>query len=504
MIFSRFILSSLLFFIGGKTVAQATNGHTRSNVLWIYLEDVNGWFSCYGETLIETPNIDALAESGTRFTRFYTPAGICSATRSALITGMMQTSIGAHNHHSCRPEKWGHSFRTKYDKNVLPDYAKPLPIRFREAGYWTFNDGSKNDFNFDWDGEELFDFNEGGLWDWGSVPWGPRRLLAGQCLDGKPDDQPFFGQIQLGGGKNKRVSPEVVDPAKVTVPPYCPDIPEIRENIARHYDCLLQTDKEVGQIIAYLKEHELYENTLIILFSDHGMSLPRHKEQLYEGAIHMPLVVSGPGIEAEAVRDDLISGIDISAATLAAAGIEVPDTMEGRNFIAENYQPRTHVIAARDRVVYAVDRVRAVVTARFKYLRNFMTDRTYMQPHYDDKTPLTKKFRTMMANGEMKGHLSLFFGDTRAPEEFYDLKNDPFELYNLAGNPAFADDLADHRKLLADWIEDTGDQGQYSESDVGLLNELSVWPDVNVSPEFERVRPMLADHKPVILKKNQK
>ena len=133
-----------------------------------------------------------------------------------------------------------------------------------------------------------------------------------------------------------------------------------------------------------------------------------------------------------------------------------------------------------------------------------MTDRTYMQPHYDDKTPLTKKYRTMMANGEMKGHLSLFFGDTRAPEEFYDLKNDPFELYNLAGNPAFADDLADHRKLLADWIEDTGDQGQYSESDVGLLNELSVWPDVNVSPEFERVRPMLADHKPVILKKNQK
>ena len=131
MIFSRFILSSLLFFIGGKTVAQAMNGHTRSNVLWIYLEDVNGWFSCYGETLIETPNIDALAELGTRFTRFYTPAGICSATRSALITGMMQTSIGAHNHHSCRPEKWGHSFRTKYDKNVLPDYAKPLPIRFR-------------------------------------------------------------------------------------------------------------------------------------------------------------------------------------------------------------------------------------------------------------------------------------------------------------------------------------------------------------------------------------
>lgn len=81
----------------------------RPNILWIYLEDVNGWFSCYGDEIIETPHIDSLAKSGTMHTRFYTPAGVCSATRSAIITGMMQTSIGAHNHHSHRPEKWGPS-----------------------------------------------------------------------------------------------------------------------------------------------------------------------------------------------------------------------------------------------------------------------------------------------------------------------------------------------------------------------------------------------------------
>lgn len=491
-------LLCLFVFVTGLSAVE------RPNILWIYLEDVNGWFSCYGDEIIETPHIDSMAKSGTLHTRFYTTAGVCSATRSAIITGMMQTSIGAHNHHSHRPEKWGRSFRKNYDKNILPDYAKPLPIRFREAGYWTFNDGSKNDYNFEWDGEKWFDFNEGGLWDWGSVPWGPRRLLSGQCLKGKPDGMPFFGQIQLGGGKNARVSPQVVDPATVSVPPYCPDIPEVREKIARHYDCLLKTDEEVGDIIAYLKTKGQYENTLIFLFSDHGMSLPRHKEHLYEGAIHMPLIVSGPGVESESVRDDLVSGIDISAATLAAAGIPVPDTMEGRDFLAKDYEERKYVIAARDRIVYAIDRVRAVVTPRFKYIRNFMTDRTMMQPHYDDKTAITKTFRGMMAKGEMKGHELLFFGNTRPAEELYDLEYDLYELFNLAENPAFAETLAKHRQILENWIEETGDQGQYPESDTELLNELSIWSDVPVSPEFERVRPRLADFKEVVLKQNQK
>ena len=90
----------------------------RSNVLWIYLEDVSGWFSCYGETLIDTPNIDQLAKEGIRFDRFYTPAGVCSATRSAILTGMMQTSIGAHNHRSCRANFRGKNMG-EYDRNVL-------------------------------------------------------------------------------------------------------------------------------------------------------------------------------------------------------------------------------------------------------------------------------------------------------------------------------------------------------------------------------------------------
>ena len=454
------------------------------NILWIYLEDVSGWFSCYGDTLIETPNIDALAESGTRFTRFYTPAGVCSATRSAIITGMMQTSIGAHNHRSCRAAFRGQSMG-EFDENILPESATPLPVRFRNAGYWTFNEGGKDDYNFTFDVKEFYSFerSRGG--------WGPASFVAGDCLKERPEGQPFFGQIQLGGGKLGKRAKKVIDRSKVAVPPYYPDVAEVREEIAHHYDCLLKTDQQVGQIISALKEQGVFDNTLIFMFSDHGYKLHRHKQMLYEGGIHMPLIVAGLKTARAAVRDDLVSGIDISAASLAAAGIEVPDTMEGRDFLAVDYQPRSYLVAARDRCDYTIEKIRAVVTPRFKYLRNYLNDRPYMQPTYKDPWPVTKKFRAMMAAGEMNETQLLFFGEDRVPEELYDLENDPHEIHNLAEDPAYAAVLKQHRSHLQKWIEETGDQGQKPESDIGLLCALKRWGSKCVNPEYDRVRHLL-------------
>jgi len=456
----------------------------RPNILWIYLEDVSGWFGCYGETLIETPNIDALAKTGVRFDRFYTPAGVCSATRSSIITGMMQTSIGAHNHRSCRASFRGKSMG-KFDENILSAAVVPLPIRFRQAGYWTFNEGGKDDYNFTWKKSDFYNFerSRGG--------WGPHSLVAGDCWRGKKAGQPFFGQVQLGGGKLGRRAPKVVDRSIVPVPPYYPDIPEVREEIAHHYDCLIKTDEQVGQVIDALKRDGLYDNTLIFMFSDHGYKLHRHKQFLYEGGIHMPLVVAGLGTPVNEVRSDLISGIDVSAASLAAAGIGVPDNMEGRDFLATDYKPREYVIAARDRCDYTIEKIRAVVTPRFKYLRNYLTDRTYMQPSYKDPWPVSKKFREMMASGQMNETQLIFFGDRRPADELYDLENDPHEIHNLAGDPRFQAELERHRQILAQWIEETGDQGQQRESDIGLLCTLKRWGAECVNPEYDSVRPLL-------------
>jgi len=474
------LLLLFLTIVGFQSVSAAEK---RPNILWIYLEDVSGWFGCYGETLIETPNIDALAESGIRFDRFYTPAGVCSATRSAVITGMMQTTIGAHNHRSCRPSFRGKDMG-KFDENILS--IKTLPVMLREAGYWTFNEGGKDDYNFTFDRGEMYNF----------VPkkrrgWGPASLVAGECWAGKKKDQPFFGQVQLGGGKLGRRADKVVDRSKVPVPPYYPDTELVREEIAHHYDCLLKTDEHVGQVIEALKRDGHFDNTLIFMFSDHGYKLHRHKQFLYEGGIQMPLVVSGPGIPCGKVREDLVSGIDVSAATLAASGVGVPDYMEGQNFLSADHKPREFVVAARDRCDYTIEHIRAIVTPRFKYLRNYLTDRPFMQPSYKDPWPVSQEFRRLMAEGKMNKTQLVFFSDQKEPEELYDLANDPHEIHNLAQDPKYKPELERHRALLKDWICKTGDKGSQPESNIGLLCTLKRWGDKCVNPEYDKVRHLL-------------
>jgi len=124
------------------------------------------------------------------------------------------------------------------------------------------------------------------------------------------------------------------DPAAVEVPPYYPDHPVIRREIAHHYDCIKQTDDEVGGILAALERDGLLDDTIVFFRTDHGMRLYRHKQWLYEGGIRVPLVIAGPGVSRGKVRSDLISGIDITATTLALAGVKVVITRSVRNGVA--------------------------------------------------------------------------------------------------------------------------------------------------------------------------
>ncbi|MEM7386201.1 MAG: sulfatase [Verrucomicrobiota bacterium] len=472
---SLFLIVSLL-----AGPARAAEGNGR-NVLWIYLEDVSGWFGCYGDKVIKTPNIDALAARGIRFDRFYTPAGVCSATRSSIITGMMQTSIGAHHHRSRRPAFRGTSMGPDYDRNVLPAEVVPLPILFRQAGYYTFNEGGgKDDYNFDWDPKAFYDHRE--------MKLNYKGAKDGSEWTGRKEGQPFFGQIQLRGGKLGNKVPKVVDRATVPVPPYYPDIPLVREEIAHHYDCLLETDKAIGEMMSALQRDKLVGNTTIFLFSDHGYKLHRHKQFLYEGGIRMPCLVAGPDVPSGRVRDDLVSGIDMGPATLAAAGLPIPASMEGRNFLDPKHPERDYVIAARDRCDFTYERIRAVVTPRFKYLRNYLTDRPFMNPSYKDGCPVSKAFRRMMAAGEMNETQLVFFGKEKPAEELYDLVNDPHEIRNLATHPGFKGVLEKHRGILSSWIEATGDQGQEVELEAGLFSTLKRWGEKCVNPEYDRVR----------------
>ncbi|MFK7788906.1 MAG: sulfatase [Phycisphaeraceae bacterium] len=449
----------------------------RPNIVWIFVEDMNGWYGCYGDDTVPTPNIDALAKRGVRFDRAYMPAGVCSATRSAIATGAMQTSLGVHNHRSSRkrvPEEVIH----------LPDGVKTTYQLMREAGYFVTTQGmNKNDFNFIWESSDLYDKVKHG-----------KGLAFPPLWRERKEGQPFFAQIQLAGGKHNfrlKKNQKVTDRASVTVPPYYADQPAIREQIAQHYDTIRITDNEVGQIIAELKADELLENTIVFFWTDHGMGLHRHKQWLYEGGIRVPLIVTSPnhGVAPGSSRDDLINGIDISTTTLALAGVDLEkhSWLEGHDFFAEDHKAREFVVSARDRCDYTIDRVRAVTTKRYKYLRNFMTDRSFMQPQYRDGRDYIEAERKLYQEGKLN-EVQAFKWNARVAEELYDLQNDPHEINNLANDPAHAEALAKHRAILDTWIEETDDQGQYAESIDSLRGVLKRWSKQAVNPEYEKAR----------------
>ncbi|MCP3917681.1 MAG: sulfatase [bacterium] len=446
---------------------------TRPNILWIYVEDTNDWMSCYGDEVIETPHIDALAEHGTLFERAYMPAGVCSPTRSAIITGMHQTTIGAHNHYSSF-QKWRGMTMDVWDPNYLG--VRTIPEIMRMAGYDTFNEG-KLHYNFVHDLDQLYDHHTSRMEF--------KDAEEGSCWNAPNVGRPFFGQIQLKGGKAR--AKKRVERDKVPVPPYYPDHADIREDIANHYDTILKLDATVGRIVSALKRDGLYENTVIFFFSDHGMRLMRHKQFLYEGGIRVPFVLAGPGVPAGAVRDDIVSGIDISATTLGLGGVNIPSHMQGRDFLAPGYA-RDHFVAARDRCDYTIDRIRAVVTQRYKYIRNFMTDRPYLQPQYRDGRRPLETYRKLFAKGKLNEVQAAFAAPHRPAEELYDLDSDPHETVNLVHDPLHAQALGEMRTLLDRWIVDTDDQGRFPESDEALRAALQRWGEKAVNKEYDRVR----------------
>lgn len=455
-------------------VAKAKKQAKHPNILWLVAEDMNPWLSCYGETLIRTPAFDAMAAKGVRFNRAYVTAPVCSPCRSALITGTMQTTLGIHNHRSSRSNTKNPAHR-ELGMIHLPEGAKTLPELFQQAGYATFNRG-KTDYNFVFDNAALYSVK-----DW---------------KEAQAQGKPWFGQIQLKGGKNGKAVLEnktPVSPAQVPVPPYYPDHPDFREMIADHYACVLGTDLSVKRILDQLQADGLLEDTIVLFFSDHGMPGGlRHKQFCYEGGIHIPLLIrwpkNHPVTKPGLVIGDLVSSIDISVTSMALAGLDIPEYMEGRDVFAKDYKPRDYVVSARDRCDYTIEHIRAIVTKRYKYMRNFLTDRPYLQPQYRDGRAVMKTWKQLYAEGKLTPQAAAFVSDKKPAEEFYDLQKDPHEVNNLVGDPKYAAELQQHRDILKNWMKETDDKGQYPESTEGLLQVLYRWGDKCVNPEYEAVR----------------
>jgi arylsulfatase A-like enzyme len=437
----------------------------RPNILWIVADDISPNLSCYGETLIRTPHIDRLAAEGTRFSRAFTTAPVCSPARSGFITGMYSTSIGAHHHRSGRGEL----------KIQLPNGVVPTPARLKAAGYYTCigsglpdadRRGSgkarknraealgKTDYNFDWDAS-MYDSS-----DWA----------------GRAAGQPFFMQVQLAGGKLRggddasarklaeRAAAELgaaTDPAKVVLPPYYPRDPVLLRDWAAYLDAMRFTDRHVGEVIARLEREGILDRTLVIFMSDHGISHARGKQFLYDEGTHIPFIARGPGVPRGKVREDMIESIDVSAVSLAAAGLPLPAGMQARDVLSPAYRPREYVFAARDRCDETVERIRSVRSERFLYIRNFHPLRPHLQPNaYKDGKSIVQALRALHdAHGLDALTERLLFRPQRPAEELYEWKQDHWQVRDLAADPAHRADLEALRARLDRWMAETGDRG---------------------------------------------
>ena len=427
-----------------STTAGAAAEQQRPNIVWIVAEDMSCHFSYQGVTAIKTPNVDRLAREGVVFEAAYVTCPVCSPCRSAMITGMYQTTIGAHNHRSFRGEI----------KQDLPAPVRTIPEYFKEAGYYVCNgagpgadEPGKTDYNFNY----------------------PDDLYDGSDWSGRAPDQPFFMQFQLRGGKKRGAIVEnPVSPDAVTLPPYYPDDSVMREDWARYLNSVLNVDREVGEIMARLETEGLGENTVVIFITDHGVTHARGKQFVYEEGVRIPFIVWAPGrIPDGTVRHDLVAHIDMAATSMHFAGIPIPEHLESRPLFGPEARPRDYVISARDRCDETVERLRSVRKGRYTYIRNFYPHRPHLQPNaYKDAKEILIRLRELYAQGELAGHpAERLFTVPRPKEELYDRETDPWELNNLADDPAYAETLAEMRGILNAWVQATGDKGQTPETE---------------------------------------
>lgn len=446
------------------------------NILWIYLEDVSPWFGCYGHSIAKTPFLDELAERGTLFERCYATSPVCSPSRSANITGTWPSRYG-HQHHR--------SSRTAFDRLPLPQGVTTLPERFQKAGYLTFNFG-KDDYNFAYDRESLYPGPYASHFHWkestASINWEDMASMP-----------PYFGQIQLQGGKRsaepeiERISP---NPETVQLPACYPDEMVFRDPVSRHYGCIEFLDKEIREIFQQLESTGLADNTIVFIFSDHGWDGLRDKQFCYEGGTHVPLIVVGPpgcGFERSVRRSELVSSLDITATTLALAGIRDGMQCDGID-LRDTDSARSHVVSQRDRCDYTIDCIRSVVSKEFRYIRNFCPDRPWLQPQYRSDLPEFKRWLHLAEQSEEDLPCLRFARAKRPAEELYDLVNDPDQLHNLAADPAYSATLQQHRQWLLDWQKTTGDPGAEFPEDQ-LLATLIRWGSNHCQdPVYDPVR----------------
>ncbi|MBN1996121.1 sulfatase-like hydrolase/transferase [candidate division KSB1 bacterium] len=449
----------------------AQRARKRPNILWISTEDIGTHLGCYGNPHAKTPVLDKLAEQGLMYTNAFTIAGVCAPNRSGIITGVYPTTLGTHHMRS------GGEGTERSNKPVPPAFIRCFPEYLRTAGYYCTNN-SKQDYQF---------IAPSSAWNESSseAHWKNR-----------PDkNTPFFavfnytgtheGSVQLTPEDHARLTERLKpsqrqNPDKLTtLPPYYPDTPVTRFQLAKYYELITAMDYWAGDLLKELQDAGEADDTIIFFWSDHGAGMPRAKRWLYDSGVHIPLIVKFPKqLQNFAPRnpgtlmDRLVSSIDLGPTVLNLAGIGIPEHMQGTPFLGENSgAERRYVYGVRDRMDERYDMIRMVRDKRFKYIRNYEPFREYYQyMNTAEKDPIIQELRRLHKAGVLSPHAEKFMGDLKPVEELYDLEKDPYELNNLAQNPEYLAVLNRLWTAHRDWMLHTRDLGLIPEPELARLD----------------------------------
>lgn len=431
MIRATWIALAIVLTLGSSGSAAAPN------VVVIIADDMGAEDSgASGHPKIRTPNIDRLAREGLRFDRAFLTCSSCSPSRSSLLTGRYPHQTGAEQLHWPLPA----------DQVLV---ATPL----REAGYWTAAAGK---WHLGGAVKKQFDVVKEGGGPSGCENWVP-------VLRERPKEKPFFLWLAASDphrpyGKKTVAQPH--QPADAVVPPYLPDGPAVRADLAAYYDEIARMDAFIGLVLDELDRQKIADDTVVIFLSDNGRPFPRCKTTVYDSGIRTPFIVRWSGQVKPGVCGKLVSAVDLAPTILGLAGAKPGASFVGKNFRTLFTDPsrtvREFIFAEHNWHDYEA-RSRAVRSERFKLIRNDYRDLPNTPPADAVRSPTFAEMQRLRDAGKLTPPLRACFVKPLPREELYDLDADPHELTNLAADAKHADTLIKLRRALDVWAKETRD-----------------------------------------------
>lgn len=417
------------------------------NLVLIIADDVSATdLGCYGNPDVRTPHLDRLADQGQRWTRAYLSATVCSPSRCSIITGRYPHNTGAPELHTSLPP----------GQPLFPQELRRAGYWCAQAGKWHMGDYAKGAFDRVIDDKKLNG-------DSGCRQWVP-------LLRERPRNRPFFLWLASYDGHRPWQPDDEAEPHDantITLPEPLADTPATRADLAAYYDEVQRLDRYVGKVVEALKAQGVLENTLILFISDNGRPFPRAKRWLTEEGMRTPWILHWPqGMKQRGdTCRELVSAIDIAPTFLQLAGVTVPASVQGRSFIPQIKDPEAGicqvVFGERNwQVEYCHER--SLRFGPWSYYHNSATElghfgyvnATYSSYRFPAYVDLWDKYRS---DQDLSATQKDVFLIPRPREQLFKLTNDPWEVHDLASDPAHRQILEKLRRLMDDWIVQTGD-----------------------------------------------